>query len=305
MDAKRTYPHELSLPAMLLLAAMAILAASCGGDQDGGRAGKPAAVHFGIGGMLTPEEGRRYYLDLLEYLGRKTGYEVVEVPAKSYADYNAKLKSGEIDISFVCSGPYVTGHDEFGLELLVQPQAYGKSTYNSYIIVPARSPARTLRDLKGKTFAFTDPQSNTGCLVPTYLLTKDEGIPPERFFSKLVFTGSHDGAIAGVAFNFVDGAAVDSLIWEYANAADPSLTARTRILLVSQPFGIPPVAVRPYADPRVKEAIRKTLLSMHEDEEGKKILAGMVIDRFLPADDRSFDSIREMQAWLDRRSKKP
>ncbi len=303
MDERRARSRMTHFPAVLLLAATVILPASCG-DRGSERVGQPAVVHFGIGGMLTPEEGRRYYVDLIKYLSGKGGYDLREVPAKSYADYNAKLRDGEIDVSFVCSGPYVAGHDDFGLELLVQPQAYGKTTYNSYIIVPAGSAARTIRDLRGKTFAFTDPQSNTGCLVPTYLLARDEGATPERFFSKVIFTGSHDGAIAGVAYNFVDGAAVDSLIWEYANVVDPALTARTRILLVSQPFGIPPVVARPDADPRVKDAVRKALLEMDKDAEGKKILAGMKIERFLPADDRSFDSIREMQAWLAKQPKK-
>ena len=102
-------------------------------------------------------------------------------------------------------------------------------------------------DLRGKLFAFSDPLSNTGMLIPTYTLAK-MGETPELFFRKYIFTYSHDNSIRSVAEKFVDGAAVDSLIWEYLNAKDPEWTAQTRIIYKSASCGIPPLVVSPEVD---------------------------------------------------------
>jgi phosphonate transport system substrate-binding protein len=80
--------------------------------------------------------------------------------------------------------------------------------YQSYLIVHKDSPFRTIEDLKGKTFAFTDPDSNSGSLVPRYWL-KQLNTRPEDFFRSITYTYSHDNAIMAVAKQLVDAAAVD------------------------------------------------------------------------------------------------
>ena len=83
--------------------------------------------------------------------------------------------------------------------------------YHSYFIVNTNSSIQSFDALKGKTFAFTDPHSNTGCLVPTYVLAK-RGETPDSFFKEAFFNNSHDNSIKAVAQGLSDGAAVDSLI---------------------------------------------------------------------------------------------
>ena len=256
-----------------------------------------AVVRIAVGGMITPREGMGYYRDFLKYIQAKIGSRVVYVDREDYAEINEMLRTGQLEAAFVCSGPYVDGKRQFGLEFLAAPQAYGETVYYSYIIVPANSPARSLADLRGKRFAFTDPLSNSGKLVPTYMLAR-MGEQPETFFAETIFTRSHDRSIRAVAQGIVDGAAVDSLIWEYLQATNPEHTARTRILLKSPPYGIPPVVVPPGLDPVLKEKLREVVLNAHADPEGQKILRRMKIDRFVTVDDSLYDSVREMQAWL-------
>ena len=126
------------------------------------------------------------------------GRQIEYVDAEDYAEINRKLEIGELDAAFVCSGPFVDGKKKFGLELIAAPHAYGESVYYSYFIVPNTSKAKTLDDLRGKSFAFTDPLSNTGKLVPTYTLAR-RGATPERFFSKVSYSGNHDKSIKAVS----------------------------------------------------------------------------------------------------------
>jgi len=265
---------------------------------------KPAggkSFRIAVGGMITPKEGFAYYRRFLDYIGEKLGQHVEFVDREDYAEINALIRTRRVDAAFVCGGPYVDGQEAFGMELLVAPQAYGGTVYYSYIIVSKDSQMQHLEDLRGKTFAFTDPLSNTGKLVPTYMLAKMNE-SPDSFFKKYIFTKSHDKSIQAVAQGIVSGAAVDSLIWEYAHRTNQKFTAKTRIIKKSPPYGIPPVVVRPSLDPKIKRRLREIYVNAHNDKTGREILKGMMIDKFVPIDDGAYDSIREMKTWMKKRS---
>jgi phosphonate transport system substrate-binding protein len=254
-------------------------------------------VRIAVGGMITPKEGMAYYRDFLRYIQEKIGVKVQYVDREGYAEINEMLRDGRLEAAFVCSGPYVDGHAQFGLELLAAPQAYGAPVYYSYIIVPKESSVRSFTGLRGKRFAFTDPLSNSGKLVPTYMLAR-MGETPESFFKEVVYTKSHDNSIKAVGQAVVDGAAVDSLIWEFLNATNPEFTSRTRILAKSPPYAIPPVVVPRSLAPELKEKIRSAFMGAHTDPVGQELLRKMKIDRFVAIDDKAYDAVREMQSWV-------
>ncbi len=257
-------------------------------------------IRIAVGGMITPREGFAYYRKLLDYIDEKLDKQISFVDREDYAEINELLKKGAIDVAFVCGGPYVDGHKDFGMELLVAPKAHGETVYYSYIIVPKDSDIKSFEDLRGKRFAFSDPLSNSGKLAPTYMLAKMNETP-DSFFKRYDFTYAHDKSIKAVAEELVDAAAVDSLIWEYANLVDPEYTSRTRIIKKSPPYGIPPVVVRKGLAPEIKNKLREILLTIHEDPKGREILKGMMVERFVTIKDSSYDSIREMKQWLSDR----
>lgn len=260
---------------------------------------KGEKIRIALGGMITPKEGMAYYRELLQYLGAEIGRPVEFVDSEDYAEINRKLQNGEVDAAFVCSGPYVTGKRTFGLEFIAAPQAYGKAVYYSYFIVPRDSPARQLSDLKGKTFAFADPLSNSGKVVPEYTLSRMK-TSSATFFGKTFYSGSHDESIKAVSEGLVDGAAVDSLIWDYQSRKHPEKTANTRIIYQSAPYAPPPFVVRPGLDPALKEKIRTVLLNVHASPKGKAILDKMLIDRFVALDDKAYDSVRDITRWVEK-----
>lgn len=264
---------------------------------------KPASpaeseLKVAVGSMISPTITRQYYDEILQLVGRKIGTRVVLSQRRTYAEINAMLEARELDLAFVCSGPYVLGHTKFGMEILAVPVVNGKMVYYSYILAGKESPYHSFADLKGKKFAFTDPDSNTGCLVPRFMLAKLQQTP-ESYFSETFFTQSHDNSIRAVAEGMADGAAVDSLIWEFMNATDPTYTSRTKIIEKSPPYGIPPIVVHPALAPEKKQKLKEIFLSMHKDPAGAELLARLKIERFEEGDDSMYDSVREMQKWLD------
>ncbi len=258
------------------------------------RPGK-TALRVAIAGVISPKETLRTYNQMLDYLGKKLDRPVQLVQRSTYAEINELLRSGNADLAFVCSEAYVQGNRDFGMEMLVAPEVRGEALYYSYIIVPRDSSVRQVQDLKGKTFAFTDPLSNSGRLAPTYLLFQ-MGETPDSFFSKYVFTYSHDNSIKAVAEKLVDAAAVDSLVYDYTIAKSPEYSGKTRIVWKSPPYGSPPVVVHPAINADFKQELRDILLRMNEDDAGKAILHDLMIDRFVIPDDRAYDPIRQMDA---------
>lgn len=255
-------------------------------------------VKIGVAAMISPKETVKYYKQMLDYVGTKLGQPVQMVQEENYDKTDALLQNGEISIAFLCAGPYVKDHEKFGAELLVAPQSYGQPFYYAYIIAHKDSPISDLAGFKGKKFAFTDPKSNTGKIVPTYMVGKEFNSTPENFFSEVVYSKSHDKSVEMVAKQLVDGASVDSLIYDYAVKKNPQFTSLTKIIRKSPKYGIPPVVVRKETDPALKARIKEIFLNMHKDPVGKAILDGIMVDKFIVPIDSDYDSVREMDLWL-------
>jgi phosphonate transport system substrate-binding protein len=236
----------------------------------------------------------------VEYLEEELAMPVSVTDRGTYQEFNELLAKGDLDIAFVCGGPYVEGQQDFDLELLVIPESIsGETVYYSDLIVPRDSSAQSLEDLRGKRFAFTDPQSNSGKLVPTYLLAQ-KNKTPEEFFGEIIYTYAHDKSIYAVMEKTVDGASVDSLIYDYLAGKDPEVAAQTKVIARSEPFGIPPVVVRPDIPKGLRAKLRTALLHMDKNPKGLQILKGMKIQRFVESDDSAYDSIRRIREFTQK-----
>jgi len=252
-----------------------------------------APLRVAVASMVSPKETFTTYQDLIQYLGARMNRPVELVQRKTYAEVNDLIQAGGIDVAFVCSLPYVEGQQRFGMELLAAPEVRGEALYRAYVIVPADSPVMRFDQLRGMTFAFTDPDSNTGKLVPTYFLWQQH-LTPESFFQKVVYTYSHDNSMKAVADGLVDGASVESLVYDYVVARNTALADRTRVIWRSDSFGTPPVVVSPNLAPDLKKQLRDALLGMDGNYQGHAILNNLMIDRFVVPDQAAYDPVRNM-----------
>ncbi len=263
-------------------------------ERPGEKPPDDATLRVAVAAMISPRETVIHYHRLLDHIAARLGKGVQLVQRKTYGEISEMLGAGRIDLAFICSGPYANDHISHGFEALAVPEIRGKHLYRSYLIVNTQSPFRELSDLKDGVFAFTDPESNTGKLVPTYWLSL-EGETPERYFGKIIYTFSHDNSIMAVANSLVDAAAVHGQIWEYYNERDPLHTSQTRVIKKSIQFGNPLMVAAARVPAPLKDRIRKVLLSMHQEADGKTILNELLIDRFIAPQDRWYEPIRAMK----------
>lgn len=256
-------------------------------------------LRVAVAAVTSPQGTVESYRSLLDYLSTRLHRPVELVQRRTYLEINDLVEKGEVDLAFVCTSAYVAGHDRFGMELLAAPQVNGESVYYSLLIVPASSPAKSMDDLRGKVFAFTDPISLSGRMYPTSLV-QSLGSTPESFFSSTYFTYSHDEAIQAVANGLADGAAVDSLVYDFAVARDPSLAKKIQVIHRSPPFGIPPVVVGPKVRPQTKAELQSLILGMADDPQGRAALQAIGVEKFIIIDDSAYNSVRTLLSDMNR-----
>lgn len=234
-----------------------------------------------VAAIISPQGTIQSYQPFLSVLEKKTGKNVVLVQRKTYQEVNNLLIRNAVDVAFICTGAYVRQKES--MKLLAIPQINGKKTYQSLLIVPRSSQILTFSDLRGKVFAFTDPLSNTGHRYPLTLLN-ELGETPESYFSRTIFTYSHDRSIDSIIDGIANGAAVDSIIYDFFKKRDPVVESKTRVIKESPEYGMPPVVVPLSISPAQKKWLKDIFLQIHNDPEGRKALDILGVDKFVEAD---------------------
>ena len=231
------------------------------------------------------------------YLQVRVRRPVEFVQRGSYRDVVALLVQGQIDFAWLCGYPYVRNSRH--LRLLAVPLYQGEPLYRSYLIVPSRDrTTKGLLDLRGKVFAYSDPDSNSGHLVTLHSLLKMRE-SPSSFFARTFFTWGHRKVVDAVGVGLAQGGAVDGYVWDTLALLHPELTARTRVVQRSEPFGFPPFVARAGAPEADVVALQAVLLGMRADREGQLLLKRLNLDGFIPGRVEWFDGVREMSRVVD------
>lgn len=231
-----------------------------------------------------------------EYLEARLSRRVKFTQRSSYRKILEMLLGNELDFAWICGFPFV--RHRTNLRLLAVPVYHGEPLYQSYLIVPrSDDETRSIVELKNKLFAYSDPDSNSGYLVPQYELHR-QGVDRSGFFRKTFFTWAHQKVVEAVAAGLADGGAVDGYVWDTLEKVNPALTGNTRVVGKSQKFGFPPfVARRNIAYPDFV-AIQNVLIEMALDPEGRHLLDQLNLDGFSIEEEDLFDSIAEMTSIL-------
>ncbi len=228
------------------------------------------------------------------WLEQRLKRSVIFVQRGNYREVLDLIRVGKIDFAWICGYPYVRHRKE--LRLVAVPLWRGRPYYQSYLIVPAYDQKTTsLADLRGKVFAYSDPDSNSGYLYPQYLLTT-RGENPSTFFSHSFFTWAHRKVIEAVGVGLADGGAVDGYVWETLAEFHPKLTQATRIIDRSPDLGHPPFVARANIPSQDLQQFGAVLFGMPSDPEGAELLRLLRLDGFVAGQPALFDEIARMAA---------
>lgn len=226
------------------------------------------------------------------YLEARLGVSVEFLPRNSYRETMDLLHQSRLDFAWLCDYPFLYLKDL--VRLLAVPVNKGRPYYRAYLLVHADNvKPQGMADLKGAAFAYSDPYSNTGYLVPRYLI-QQLGENPQTFFRKTFFTYSHRKAVEAVASGMAEGASMDSYVWDTLTRIKPELTSRTRIIAASPEYGFPPFAAHRSVSAEDFAAMQRVLLDMPKDVAGRRILEQLGLEGFIPGERRLYDGVVAM-----------
>jgi phosphonate transport system substrate-binding protein len=251
-------------------------------------------------GLIPAEDARavvRQSRDVMDQIS-KTLQMKTEVFVGS--DYNATieaLRSNKIDVALMGAFGYVLATTQAPVEAFAVTVTAKSNSPDYYSIIIARSDAAdltSLDSLKGHTFAFVDPSSTSGSLMPSAAMV-EHNIVPEKDLKKVIYSGGHDASIIAVAEGKVEAAAVADRIFQ--GACDKKLIDCSKIKIVWKSPAIPndPLFYRKSLSDDMKKKIREAFYAIHGLTFGEM----GTVARFAPASDQTYDVVRTIAKTLN------
>ncbi len=208
------------------------------------------------------------------------------VPVKVFtpADYDGVIQGllgGTLDMAWLGASAFAKIYltDASAVDLALTKQNMDGSTgYYSIAFARKDSGITKLEDAKGKVFAFAEPNSTSGYLVPAAELTENYG-DLKQYFGEVKFSGGHEQTIVGVANgDFAAGVSwADGLgNWEdgytsgaFRKAADAGLVDMNDLveLWKSKPIPEGPMVVRAALPQDVKDKVIALTADLHETDK--------------------------------------
>lgn len=235
------------------------------------------------------------YEAIAEHVGERLGLTTELVVETDYESCRNDVN----DVCFVCSLPYVMFEREgispavpVAAPILEGDRYQGRPVYYSDVIVHKDSDAERFTDLRGRSWCFNEPLSQSGYGITRYHLVSIG--ETKGFFSEVIEAGFHESSIRLVADGEVDASAIDSQVLTVEMRQHPEVTDNLKVIDSLGPSTIQPVAVSRRFDEEVKEAIRKVLLDFHTTSQGKEILDLGAVERWVAVGRSDYDDIRRM-----------
>ncbi len=236
-------------------------------------AADPETIVFSFQKQKNPDEIQVMAKTVAEYLTKQIGKKVEVLVPVSYGTTAQGLISKKVHVAYMDSLPYILASKEASLEIIAVERRKDRTEYDSLVVVPVNSPAKTLNDLKGKSIAFTSQTSTSGFLFPFAKLVQDKSIKKpadlKSFFSNITYAGGYDKALLAVANGQADAAAFSDYVYEGAKA-DLYGTAETRakVRVLQRIPGVPTHLVTASKELSVglRAKIQEALLQLSKDK---------------------------------------
>jgi len=245
---------------------------------------------------LVPEQNvfrqLERYTPLAEYLSSKTGLKIKLKVLIRYGNIIDNFVSAGMDGAFWGSFSYVLAHNKIGLEVLARPEAPdGTSTCNGLIFVRTDSRIRSITDMKRKRFVFVDKASTAGYLFPLVYF-KQQGVEDyQAYFKETYFAGTHEDAVRDVLDAKSDIGAAKNTVFARMARADAMILQKLKILAISHNLPENGLALSANVPASVKISLQNTLLNMHHDPVGTRVLMTFGAHRFVRTTNKDYEPV--------------
>ena len=287
-----------------LAAAMAIAAAIATNPLPAAADDCPAGgtVRFGVEPYDTAARLVPIYEKIGKMIGDKVGCKVEVFVATGYNAEIEAMRNGKLELGEFGPLGYVLAHQVAKAEAVAAfGSADGKTvTYWASLVTYPSSGIKTVADIRGHSFAFSDAASTSGHLFPAYGLRK-AGLDPDKDI-KAIYAGSHTASFEAIYNHKVDAGELNSEQLESATQRGHYKDGDLVFLWKSDPIPTDPFAVRGDMPDAFKKKLADAVQHldlMSLDPADRKILVGAGITQLVPQTDQAYDLIRDLVKTLN------
>lgn len=297
-------------------------------DADVGSKQRPFTMYFipSVDAQKITSSGEKLTEFVSKYVSQKlynedTGFYVKGAVPTSYIAVVEAFGTNKADFATLTTFSYILAKDikKYNLEAsLLVIRGDGEKSYKGQIIARADSGINSLQDLKGKKFAYTDPASTSGFILPSKLL-EHEGVD----LGETVFAQKHDNVVtmvyqkqvdAGATYysepekEVVDGKEIDVIKDARARVKTqfPDVEDKVKIIGFTQSIPNEPWVLRSnlYKDPAKNEQVKKlvieAVMAFVNTQDGKTMLNDFATGTALEkANDELYADIRKIVTETD------
>ena len=279
----------------MLLLGLTMLLAGCGDEQKEYQPGFVAQqaqpethYSFAIHPLHNPEMLLERYGPIVDYLNRHVeGVHFTLEASRNYEEFDKKLYAGQLD--FALPNPYQTvnslkhGYHVFG-------KMGDDHNFTGVWLVRRDSGIRKVTDLKGKKVSYPAKTALAATMMPQYYL-HTHGIDVNKDVENL-YVGSQESSIMNVYLGQVSAGATWPIPWMLFQQQHPDKAAQLEKIWETEPLINNGLVARGDMPTELVERVAMLFSTLHENDEGRALLARLPISRFERANDASYDVVR-------------
>ena len=196
----------------------------------------PKVLIFAYTPVEDPSVYKKVWDGFLHHMEKVTGRKVRFFAVQSNAAQIEAMRAGRLHIAGFNTGsnPLAVNCAGF-VPFTIMASKDGSFGYEMEIITHVDSPVKSVKDIKGRTLAFTSPTSNSGFKAPSALLKAEFDMIQDRDF-KATFSGKHDNSILGVFNKDYEAASIANTIMQRMASRGVIDKAKIRTIYKSQTF---------------------------------------------------------------------
>ena len=252
------------------------------------------------------------YQPITDRMAKLTGKKIQFFMPTSYASVVEGLLSKFIDVAVLGPYSYVIANDkDKNIEVFatyakrpghLQEEGPG---YKAALVTKKGSKFTSIDALKGTVLGLVDPGSTSGNLFPRVVFSKNVGGDLDKYFKKVVYTGSHELSTVAVAKGKVDAAFVATHRFDNVVNKGEVKLEDFNVLWSSPAIPQDPFVYRTPLCQDVKDNIKATFTGLSSDVPGeKKFLDNVKSNKFVEMSSSDYDVIRALKKAKDERKKK-
>lgn len=272
-------------------------------SQRNSSANAPKELTFGIISTESQANQKPKWEPFVAAMSKELGMPVKAFYVTQYSGVIEGMRFKKVDVAWLGGKSYIDAAKMAGAEAFAAVvNDRGGRGYYSHLITNRNNPIvaeakamggdkYVIKNANNLTFAFNDPNSTSGFLVPSYYIFAANGVNPKEAFKRLIFAGSHEANALAVANNKVDVATASNEALDRLESTNPEARKKIEVIWTSPLIPSDPIAYRKDLPEGLKEKIRNFFYNYKDTA----ILKPLNSSGFEKADDKRWNIIRELE----------